>query len=74
MTDNSSFEMVEQFRYWGTTIANQNSIHEEIKRRLQSGNACCHQDRNVLSSILLSKNVKIKIYRIVIFARCFIWV
>ena len=36
---NSSFEMVEAFRYLGTTLTNQNSIQEEIKSRLKSGNA-----------------------------------
>ena len=35
-----SFERVEHFRYLGTSLMNQNSIHEEIKCRLQSGNAC----------------------------------
>ena len=38
-TDNSSFEKMEQFMYLGTTSTNQNSIQEEIKGRLQSGNA-----------------------------------
>ena len=33
--DNSSFERVEQFRYWGTILANQTAIQEEIKSRLQ---------------------------------------
>jgi hypothetical protein len=37
---NRSFENVTQFRYLGTTITNQNLIQEEIKRRLNSGNAC----------------------------------
>jgi hypothetical protein len=34
-TDNSSFEMVEQFRYFGKTITNRHSIYEEIKRRFK---------------------------------------
>ena len=47
-----------------TTLKNQNSVQEEIKNRLQSGNACCHLVWNVLSSSLLSKNIKT--YRTVI--------
>jgi len=42
---------------------NQNSIQEEMKSRLKSGNACYHSPQNLLSSSLLSKNLKIKIYR-----------
>jgi hypothetical protein len=61
--DNSSFSRVEEFIYLGTTLRNQNFIQEEIKRRLKSENACCHSVQNLLSSILLSKNLKVKIYR-----------
>jgi len=38
-TDNSTFERVEEFKYLGTALKNQNSITEEIKSRLRSGNA-----------------------------------
>jgi hypothetical protein len=41
-------------------------IQEEIKRRLNSGNACHHSVQNLLSSYLLSKNIKIKIYKTII--------
>ena len=40
-----------------------NSIPEEAKSRLRSGNACYHSVQKRLSSRLLSKNLKIKIYR-----------
>ena len=64
--DNSTFERVEEFKYLGTTLTNQNSIPEEIKSRLRSGNACYHSVQNLLSSRLLSKDLKIKIYRTII--------
>jgi len=49
-----------------TVLTNQNSIQEEIKSRLKSGNACYHSFQNILSSSLLSKNLKIKLYRTII--------
>ena len=58
--DNSTFERVEEFKYSGK-LTNQNSIPEEIKSRLRSGNACYHSLQNLLGSRMLSKNLKIKI-------------
>ena len=43
-------------------MINHNSIQVEIKSRLKSGNACYHKVQNLLSSNLLSKNLKIKIH------------
>jgi hypothetical protein len=57
---------VSQFKYLGTTVTNQNLIQEEIKRRLNSGNVCYHWVQNLLSSRLLSENVKIRIYKTII--------
>jgi hypothetical protein len=52
--------------YLGTTVTNKNLIQEEIKRRLNSGNACYHSVQNLLSSQLLSKNLKIRTYETII--------
>jgi hypothetical protein len=57
---------VSQFKYWGTTVTNQNLIKEEIKRSLNSGNACYHSVQSLLSSRLLSKNVKVRIHETII--------
>jgi hypothetical protein len=61
-----SFEGVAKFTYFGTTLTDQNCMNEEIKSRLNSGNACYHSVQSLMSSRLLSRNVKVKIYKTII--------
>jgi hypothetical protein len=56
-----SFENVAEFKHVRTTLTNQNDIRDEIKSRLNLGNVYYHSVQNLLSSRLISKNLKIKI-------------
>ena len=58
----SSYDKVKIFKYLGSLLANQNSIRQEIKCRLKAGISCYYSAQTVLSSRILSRNFKIKIY------------
>ncbi|KAJ4426665.1 hypothetical protein ANN_26463 [Periplaneta americana] len=61
-----SFEEAEKFKYLGATVTNINDTREEIKRRINMGNACYYSVEKLLSSSLLSKNLKVRISKTVI--------
>ncbi|KAJ4429771.1 hypothetical protein ANN_21975 [Periplaneta americana] len=65
---NLSFEKVEKFKYLGATVTNINDTREEItsKHRINIGNACYYSVEKLLSSSLLSKNLKVGIYKKII--------
>ncbi|KAJ4450282.1 hypothetical protein ANN_01702 [Periplaneta americana] len=63
---NLSFEEVEEFKYLGATVTNINDTREEIKHRINMGNACYYSVEKLLSSSLLSKNLKVRIYKTII--------
>jgi hypothetical protein len=67
-TANKAFESVAKVMSLEAALINHYSIREEIKSIMNSGNACYLSIQNLLSAFLLSKNMKIKIHRAIIFA------
>ena len=53
--DNSTFEGVDEFKYLGTMLTNQNSTQEEIKSRLRLGNACYHSVQTFVFQAAIQK-------------------
>ena len=63
---NVSFERVEQFKYLGTIITNQNSIQDEMKSTLPSECACCHSVQNLFFLFAIQKYIHIKVHSTII--------
>ena len=61
--DRNSYEKRKPCKYLRSLSTNQNSIQEEIKCRLKAGNSCYYSVQTLSSLRLLSKNLKIKIYK-----------
>jgi hypothetical protein len=62
---NKFFENVAKFEYLERTLINQNCMYEQIKSRLNWEIACYHLVQNIFPRHMLSKNIKIKIHKII---------
>jgi len=62
LTENKPHQNMVKLKYLGTRQPNQNCTHEEIKNRLNAGNACYQSVQNTLSANLLY-NIRTNIYR-----------
>ena len=71
-------EQVKSFKYLGSTVNGNNSIDEEIKRRISLGNKEFYANQDLLKSKLLTKNSKLRMYktlvRPVVTYACEMWV
>jgi hypothetical protein len=65
-SEKTKYMFMSRHQNLGVTLTDQNCIHEEIRSRLNSGNACYHTVQKLLSFRLLSRNEKIKIYKTII--------
>jgi hypothetical protein len=63
--NNEIIEKVNKFKYLGAYVTNRNEVTEEIKKSLASGNACFYSVQKLLSTRLISRKLKLKIYRTV---------
>jgi hypothetical protein len=59
---NRSFQDM-KFKCLGTTLTEQNCMHEQIKSFVNSGYACYHSVQSLLSSRLLSRNLKVTTHK-----------
>uniref|UniRef100_A0A2S2PC31 Reverse transcriptase domain-containing protein n=1 Tax=Schizaphis graminum TaxID=13262 RepID=A0A2S2PC31_SCHGA len=64
--ENYKFKRVQQFKYLGTLITQQNEIDTEIKARIQAANKCYFGQTKLLRFRVISKNLKSQIYQTLI--------
>jgi hypothetical protein len=58
LVGNNIFEQVQEFKYLGSTLNNQNNMHREINIRLDAANRCLYALRTLFKSKLLPRKTK----------------
>jgi hypothetical protein len=61
-----NFDRVQQFKYVGGAVTEDNEISEEIKARIASANRCCFAFQNLMRSSNASRKLKVVIYKTII--------
>jgi hypothetical protein len=64
--EGKSYERVNQFIYLGSQINSKNSIQEEIRLRIQTGNRCLFANKKLLNNKDLNGASKLQIYKFIL--------
>jgi hypothetical protein len=56
------FKGISMFTYLGSVLTENNIIIAEINERIKKGNATCYKNRKLLTSKLLARNIKLRLY------------
>ena len=65
-TQGESFERVNQFKYLGSILTDDNNISEEVRSRVTSGNKCFFALSNVFKSKIINRKLKITAFNTIL--------
>jgi hypothetical protein len=63
IVEEQKFEVVQQFKYLGTIVTNENNLDKEIRYRILLANNCYHGLKHLLRSQFLNLRTKLNLYK-----------
>ena len=63
IVEEQKFEVVQQFRYLGTIVTNDNNLYKEIRYRISLANNCYHGLKHLFRSQFLNLRTKLNLYK-----------